>query len=85
MRQGCSVRWSPQNLKKTQHWIMTVRAGSVGTGPEDGAALRAELAELNSALKEQKARVRDLWQLNCQQLVEMDNSLVKKDKEIMQL
>ena len=47
--------------------------------PEIVASLRAEIVQL------QAAKTRDLWRLNCEQLAEMDGSLVEKDEEISRL
>lgn len=47
--------------------------------------LRAEIERLTAELEAQKKRVRELWKLNCDQLAEMDNSLLQKDEEISHL
>ena len=49
------------------------------------ASLRAEILQLKAELETQKANTRDLWRLNCEQLAEMDGSLVEKDDEISRL
>ena len=53
--------------------------------PEVVASLRAEIVQLEAELEKQKAKTRDLWRLNCEQLAEMDGSLVEKDEEISRL
>ena len=53
--------------------------------PEIVASLRAEILQLKAELEAQKAKTRDLWRLNCEQLAEMDGSLVEKDEEISRL
>jgi len=44
-------------------------------------ALRAEVDQLRRELEEQKGRVRELWRLNCEQLMEMDTLLSEKEEE----
>lgn len=44
--------------------------------------LREEVGRLTVELETQKARVRELWKLNCDQLAEMDSSLLQKEEEI---
>ena len=55
------------------------------TESEVVAMLRAEIAQLRTELERQKAKTRDLWKVNCEQLAEMDGSLVEKDEEISRL
>ena len=55
------------------------------TESEVVATLRAEIAQLRTELERQKAKTRDLWRVNCEQLAEMDGSLVEKDEEISRL
>ena len=40
------------------------------------ATLRAKIAQLRAELERQKAKTMDLWRVNCEQLAEMDGSLV---------
>ena len=47
--------------------------------------LRSEIAQLKMELEEQKAKTRDMWRLNCEQLSELDCSLTEKDEEITRL
>lgn len=42
--------------------------------------LRAEVERLTAELEVLKKRVRELWKLNCDQLAEMDDSLLQKDE-----
>ena len=54
-------------------------------GEEDGepavvAELRAEVERLTIELESRKNRVRELLKLNCEQLAEMDSSLLQKDE-----
>ena len=50
--------------------------------PQVVASSRAETAQLEWKLEEQRAKTRELWRLNCEQLAEMDETLVEKDQEI---
>ena len=58
--------------------------GEEGEVPEPAVVgeLRAEVERLKTELEAQKSRVRELWKLNCEQLAEMDSSLLQKDEEI---
>ena len=49
------------------------------------ATLRAEIDELKIELETQKTISRDMWKLNCEQLMEMDNTLCEKHEEINRL
>ena len=40
------------------------------------ATLTAKIAQLRAELERQKAKTMDLWRVNCEQLAEMDGSLV---------
>lgn len=50
-------------------------------GPDTVVALRTEMDQLRRELEEQKGRVRELWRLNCEQLMEMDTLLSEKEEE----
>jgi len=52
---------------------------------ESRQALDVELAEVNRRLKQEKARTRELWRMNCAQLSEFDSSLSEKEEEIVRL
>ena len=55
-----------------------------GEAPEPAVVgeLRVEVERLKTELEAQKSRVRELWKLNCEQLADMDSSLLQKDEEI---
>ena len=45
-------------------------------------ALREEVAQLKEELENEKAKVKELWQMSCTQLSQFDSSLAEKDDEI---
>ena len=83
-------------IRGRQSLVLAVLQGRWGVGagsfeedeeesePEIVASLRAEIVQL-AELETQKAKTGDLWRLNCEQLAEMDGSLVEKDEEISRL
>ena len=48
-------------------------------------AQEAEITLLRGQLDSEKARVKEMWRLNCMQLSQFDASLAEKDEEITQL
>ena len=83
-------------IRGRQSLVLAVLQGRWGVGagsfeedeeesePEIVASLRAEIVQ-QAELETQKAKTGDLWRLNCEQLAEMDGSLVEKDEEISRL
>ena len=56
-----------------------------GEGSDEPAVvrgLRVEIEQLKKELEVQKNRVRELWKLKCDQLADMDSSLLQKDEAI---
>ena len=45
-------------------------------------ALEKEVTELRQKLEREKAKSKNLWELNCAQLAEFDSTLMEKDEEI---
>ena len=49
-------------------------------GSEAVVALRTEVDQLRRELETQKGKLREMWRLICEQLVEMDTLLVEKEE-----
>ena len=56
-----------------------------GSDSETVAELQAEIVQHKAELERQRAKTKDLWRLNCEQLAEFDSSLAEKDEEISSL
>jgi len=52
---------------------------------DDVEVLRAMVERLESELEAQKNLTKNMWQMSCQQIAEMDSALSRKDEEISQL
>ena len=44
-----------------------------------------EIERLNKAVQAGKARIKELWQINCEQLTEFDQILLTKEEELQSL